>query len=63
MSDAKRTALERVKREAVLFCRRMGHSKNTSSPAFIEACRIAEANGVTLEEIDHVIDEASQEAA
>ncbi len=63
MSDAKREAMDRLKREAVLFCRKMGHSKDTTSPQFIEAARTAEALGVTLAEIDTIIDEASREAA
>lgn len=62
MSAAKQTALDNLRRQAVLFMRRMGHSKDTSSKEFIEACRIAETFGVTDEQICDIIDEAAEAA-
>ncbi len=63
MSEAKTQALEVLKREAALFMRRLGHNKDTSSPQFVEACRVAESFGISLEQIDEIIDEAARSAA
>ncbi len=59
MSDAKIEAIDRLKREAALHCRRLGHTKDSNSGKFVEAVKLAMSVGVSGEEIDAIIEEAA----
>ncbi len=59
MSDAKMEAIARLKREAALHCRRLGHTRDSSSTKFVEAVKLAMAMGITGEEVDAIIEEAA----
>lgn len=59
--DARKEAVDRLKREAKLFYRKNGHGSATNSTKFVQALQTVYSFGVSVSEAERLIDEARKE--